>query len=74
MEHPDPKVIMERVRAWQTNGTVHPLTCANNSEHQKLVPMERNGQVILKCPDCYYEQTWIPAIVTGIVPTGRARR
>jgi hypothetical protein len=74
MVNSDPEAIMERVRAWQANGMVHPLTCATDSEHQRLVPVEKNGQVVLRCLDCDYEQTWIPAMVTGVMPTGRAPR
>ncbi|MDD4530920.1 MAG: hypothetical protein PHO80_05230 [Candidatus Gracilibacteria bacterium] len=36
---------------------VHPLTCGNNSSHQNLIPVEENGEVILKCLDCNYTQT-----------------
>ena len=61
----DPKTVIERVRAWQANGMVHPLTCGNDSSHAKLVPVEADGKVILTCSDCDYRQDWIPNIVLG---------
>jgi hypothetical protein len=59
----DPKVVIERVRQWQTNPRAHPLTCGNDSAHQKLEPVEANGTVVLRCLDCGYEQLMIPAVV-----------
>jgi hypothetical protein len=29
----------------------------------KLIPLERDGQVLLICPNCAYEQTNIPEVV-----------
>jgi len=59
----DPKAVMERVRHWQNNLNVQPLTCGNDTNHRKLEPVESNGLVVLCCPDCGYEQPEIPAVV-----------
>jgi Zn-finger protein len=45
------------LESYQSNPMVHPLTCGNNSSHQNLIPVEENGEVILKCLDCDYTQT-----------------
>lgn len=45
------------LNSYQDNPMVHPLTCGNNSSHQNLIPVEENGEVILKCLDCNYTQT-----------------
>lgn len=55
--------IMARVRAWQNDPDVHPLTCENDRAHRRLEPVEMHGAVILRCPECGYEQTDIPAVV-----------
>lgn len=52
-----------KIEAWQNNPMVHPLTCGHNSKHSKLIPVEENGEVILKCVDCNYFQRYIPKVV-----------
>lgn len=45
----------------------HPLTCGNDSQnHELLRGSVRNGQVILVCPSCDYEQEWIPQYVEDV--------
>lgn len=39
---------------------VHPLTCGNDSRHTILFPFWTGTSVILRCPDCDYEQTYLP--------------
>jgi hypothetical protein len=63
--HRDAKTVAGKVREWQSNPMVHPLTCGNDSGHRKLVPVEAGGGVFLVCLDCDYPQDWIPEIVTG---------
>ena len=55
--------IIEYVNKIQNSGIVHPLTCGNDSTHAPLIPIERDGSVILICKDCDYEQTQIPMIL-----------
>lgn len=57
------KEIIVKVNQWQNAGFVHPLTCGNDSQHQNLVPKEKDGKVILICLDCAYTQKWIPPVV-----------
>jgi hypothetical protein len=47
---------MKILTSYQDNPMVHPLTCGNNSNHQNLVPIEKDNKVILKCLDCDYIQ------------------
>jgi len=42
--------------SYQSNPMVHPLTCIS-SNHQNLIPIEENNEVILKCLDCNYTQS-----------------
>ncbi|MDP3954591.1 MAG: hypothetical protein Q8Q06_04210 [bacterium] len=54
------KRTIEKINEWQNAGFVHPLTCGKDSTHQNLIPREKNGRVILCCPDCDYVQERIP--------------
>ena len=55
--------IIEKIRKYQENRHVHPLTCGINSRHAILEPREMDGKVKLKCPACDYIQDWIPEFV-----------
>ena len=55
--------IMVKIREWQNCPYVHQMTCGNDSTHGLLEPVDRDGDVILICPDCDYEQDWIPDVV-----------
>ena len=55
--------IINMVEKFQSCGWVHPMTCGNNSAHKLLIPIEKDGKVILACEDCEYEQSWIPEVV-----------
>jgi len=44
------------LNSYQDNPMVHPLTCIS-SNHQNLIPVEENNEVILKCLDCDYTQS-----------------
>ena len=57
-----------KIKAWQANGMVHPLTCGQDSRHRILVPAATTSGVILSCRDCNYQQLKIPAIVTWTKP------
>lgn len=56
--------VIEKVKAWQASPHVHPLTCAADSNHALLVPVEEEGGVILVCPDCGRRQMFVPDVVT----------
>lgn len=58
------EAVAAKVKAWQANGMVHPLTCGQNSTHRKLVPVATTSGVLLCCGDCDYQQRKIPAFVT----------
>lgn len=63
-----PEDQVAKLNAWQNNPYAHPLTCNKDSRHNPLVPVIKDGSVILRCSDCGYEQLWIPAICLGIIP------
>ncbi len=48
------------ITAWQNAGYVHPLTCGTDSGHANLVPEEAGGMLVLLCPTCGYQQSYIP--------------
>jgi len=58
--------IIEKIKKWQNNEFLHPLTCGNNSNHKILIPKEIDNKVILICEDCDYTQTFIPKAVFKI--------
>lgn len=55
------------IEKYQSCPHVHPLTCGKGTGgHQNLVPVERDGAVILICKDCDYIQTDIPECVIDL--------
>jgi hypothetical protein len=58
-----PVAILIAVATWQTDPTVQPLLCGNDSAHRPLGAALIDEQVVLLCPDCDYEQTEIPGEV-----------
>jgi hypothetical protein len=54
--------IVAAVRRWQSSPTER-LTCRRVSSHQALEPVIEDDQVVLRCLDCSYRQTFIPQIV-----------
>lgn len=57
--------IIRIVEKWQGAGLLHELTCRVDNRHQALVPIEREGKVILLCPTCQAVREDIPAVVLG---------
>lgn len=55
--------IIRIVKKWQSAGFVHELTCRLDNDHAPLVPIERDGKVILGCPTCGTAQSDIPDFV-----------
>ena len=55
--------LLEAIKKYQSCPYVHELTCGNNSGHGSLKGIEIKGQVVLICPDCDYQQDWIPNVV-----------
>lgn len=64
VSHDEGDVLLERIRQWQNNDHVHPLTCGTDSSHflvgQRLPHDATRCRVILVCPDCDYRQDCIP--------------
>lgn len=58
--------IINTINKYQQRTDCHPLTCGNDSRHSLLIPVEKNGSIILKCPDCDYEQSYIPSFLGEI--------
>ena len=61
-------LVIGAIDMWQRSD-FHPLTCGVDSGHRSLVGQERDGRVVLVCPDCSYVQTHIPA---GVLSAGLA--
>lgn len=55
--------IIRIVNKWQKAGFVGVMTCAADGCKTDLEPIERKGEVILKCPACVYEESMIPSVV-----------
>jgi hypothetical protein len=62
------------VREWQRDTRVRPLLCGADSRHRLLEAVERDGRVILRCPDCEYHQSYIPSSVLHAFWTGALQR
>lgn len=52
----DNKKILSKIAIFQQNDNWHKLTCGNDSQHLPLVGKEKNGNIILGCLNCDYEQ------------------
>ena len=52
--------IIEKVNKWQAFKYVKSLLCRKDGCGEKLVPEERYGKVVLKCPKCGLIQNYIP--------------
>jgi hypothetical protein len=52
--------IIRIVTKWQKAGFVHEMTCATDGCKTVLEPIERKGEVRLKCPACVHEEAMIP--------------
>ncbi len=57
--------IVRKILNWQTNPNAPRLKCRKDERHHELVPIERQGHVVLVCTDCDYAQTWVPGEVLG---------
>jgi hypothetical protein len=55
--------IIRIVNKWQTAGFVNVMTCSTDGCKTVLEPIERKGEVLLKCPACAYEEKMIPEVV-----------
>lgn len=69
---------LDRVRAWQEAGHVHPLTCGNDSTHALLVPEvwdfgTPSAHVLLVCLTCGYQQKHIPPLPSRLELEVRGR-
>ena len=53
----------DAIKQWQADETIHPLTCATDSNHKILVPIMTKEGCILHCDNCGYRQTNIPDVV-----------
>ncbi len=57
--------IVRKILNWQTNPHAPRLRCRKDQGHHELVPVERQGRVVLVCTDCDYVQRWVPGEVLG---------
>jgi hypothetical protein len=55
---------IDGLKAWQESSRLIPFTCANSFLHPKLVPEERDDEVVLTCKACNYVQENIPHFPT----------
>ncbi|HKB54415.1 MAG TPA: hypothetical protein VKD22_10465, partial [Ramlibacter sp.] len=49
------------LNAWQHNGEVHPYTCGNDHDGDRVLVATRDGWV---CPTCDYTQAWAHHVST----------
>lgn len=63
MPERDNQDIIRIVKKWQAAGFVHELTCRVDSTHEALIPIERDGKVVLGCPTCGTAQELLPKFV-----------
>jgi hypothetical protein len=52
--------VIDKVNKWQNFKYVHALVCRKEGCGEKLVPEERYGKVVLRCPTCGLIQNYIP--------------
>ena len=67
--------VIARIKEWQANPLVAPLTCGNDSGHRRLVPQPvGESDIVLRCLDCDYHQTYIPVRFREPLPPVRHSR
>lgn len=54
---------IKAIQAWQENKYLHPLTCGADRCSGVLFPVEEREEIILKCPECKYNQRYIPEFI-----------
>lgn len=53
-----------KILGWQRDYKVHPLTCGNCDEREKILePISHNKKTVLSCPTCKHIQEDIPEVV-----------
>jgi hypothetical protein len=58
------KIILEKVKMWQSFPYVKPLICQNEACNScKLKPKETKTRIMLQCPKCKKIQNYVPRIV-----------
>ena len=56
--------IIAAVERWQTDPRLCPLTCrASGDVHGPLQPIEKDGHIMLVCPNCGCSEDEIPDVV-----------
>jgi hypothetical protein len=55
--------LIAAVTRWQSQTGVAAFTCGAHVNHRPLQAAERDGQVIMTCPDCKYWQWHIPEVI-----------
>lgn len=66
--------LIKRIKGWQSNPYVHPLTCGVDSRHEVLDAVEKDGEVILSCPTCGWVQNPLPMVVMSMAEMTDERR
>jgi len=54
---------IKRIIAWQRCDFVHQLTCGGENCSEVLIVASKNNKPLLLCPECNYEQEYIPEVV-----------
>ena len=54
---------LRRIKWWQESGQMHPATCGNEDCRADLIGIEKDGDVILRCPECGYEQPVVDIMI-----------
>ena len=55
---------IKQITRWQNCDCVHPLTCGSDDcSYVVLEAIEKDGDVILTCPECGYKQAYLPDCV-----------
>lgn len=62
LPHKDPKTINEKIENFevrQSDKSMHPYTCGNDSRHTPLSAKKDNGKMIFFCKDCDYTKSFL---------------
>jgi hypothetical protein len=54
---------VDAIFQWQSDESVHPLTCECGHVEFNKVEVRIDGEILLKCYDCDTEQNYIPEVV-----------
>jgi len=66
MTTPRNQQLIKAINKMQSDRRFFPLICPDDHTHRLLCAEERNGEMVLACPDCLYITSEIPEAIIAL--------